>query len=78
MLRIKFRSIFREVAPMLMLQIFFDDQSTYIQIILGAVKQQAITFANVDPYLCRHSRPQCVNLTFNIVQIFHMYISNLI
>ena len=33
---------------------FTDDQSTLVQEWLGAVRQQAITWANVDPDLCRH------------------------
>ena len=31
-----------------------DDKSTLVQEWLGAVRQQAITWANVDPDLCRH------------------------
>ena len=36
---------------------------------LGAVRQQAITWANVDPYLCRHmaslGHNELINITFN-------------
>ena len=31
-----------------------DDKSTLVQVMLGAIRQQAITWANVDPDLCRH------------------------
>ena len=31
-----------------------DDESTLVQAMACAVKQQAITRANVDPDLCRH------------------------
>ena len=31
-----------------------DDKSTLVQVWLGAVRQQAITWAIVDPDLCRH------------------------
>ena len=30
------------------------DKSTLVQVMLGAVRQQAITWANVDPDLCCH------------------------
>ena len=29
-----------------------DDKSTLVQVMLGAVMQQAVTWANVDPDLC--------------------------
>ena len=31
-----------------------DDKSTLVQVMGGAIRQQAITWANVDPDLCRH------------------------
>ena len=31
-----------------------DDKSILVQVMAGAVRQQAITWANVDPYLCLH------------------------
>ena len=33
---------------------FTDDQSTLVQVMAGAVRHQTITWANVDPDLCRH------------------------
>ena len=33
---------------------FTDDQSTLVQVMLGAVRQQAITRANIDQDLCQH------------------------
>ena len=43
-----------EIALIWMSLDFVDDQSTFVQIWLGAIRQQAITGANVDPDLCRH------------------------
>ena len=31
-----------------------DGKSILVQVMLGAIRQQAITWANVDPDLCRH------------------------
>ena len=31
-----------------------DDKSTLVQVRVGAIRQQAITWANVDPNLCHH------------------------
>ena len=31
-----------------------DDKSTLVQVMAGAIRQQAITWTNVDPDLCRH------------------------
>ena len=31
-----------------------DDKSTMVQVMVGAVRQQPITWANVDPDLCRY------------------------
>ena len=33
---------------------FTNDKSTLVQVMAGAVRQQSITWANVDPDLCRH------------------------
>ena len=42
-----------EIALKRMSLDFTDDQSTLVQLI-GVVRQQAITWANVDPDLCHH------------------------
>ena len=34
-----------------------DDKSTLDQVMIGAVRQQAIIWANVDPDLCRQMAP---------------------
>ena len=31
-----------------------DDKSTLVQVMACAVRQQAIAWVNVDPYICRH------------------------
>ena len=43
-----------EIALILMSLDFTDDQSTLVQVMVGAVRQQAITWANVDQDLCCH------------------------
>ena len=43
-----------EIALIWMSLDFTDDQSTLFQVMAGAVRQQAITWDNVDPDLCRH------------------------
>ena len=43
-----------EIALIWMSLDFTDDQSTLVQVMACAVRQQAITWANVDPDICRH------------------------
>ena len=43
-----------EIALLWMSLDFTDDQSTLVQVMAWAVRQQAITWANVDPDLCCH------------------------
>ena len=43
-----------EIALIWMSLDFTDNQSTLVQVMFGAVRQQAITWAKVDPDLCRH------------------------
>ena len=43
-----------EIALIWMSLDFADDQSTLVQVMLGAIRQQAITWANVDSVLCHH------------------------
>ena len=33
---------------------FTDDKSTVVQVMVGAIRQQAITWASVGPDLCHH------------------------
>ena len=46
--------IFSEIALRWKSKGLTDDKSILGQVMLGAVRQQAITWANVDPDLCRH------------------------
>ena len=43
-----------EIALIWMSLDFTEDLSTLVQVMACGVKQQAITWANVDPDLCRH------------------------
>ena len=43
-----------EIAPIWISLEFTDDQSTLVQVMAWCRQQQAITWANVDPDLCRH------------------------
>ena len=43
-----------EIALIWMSVDFTDDQSTFVQVMIGAVRQQAITWTNVDPDLWHH------------------------
>ena len=43
-----------EIALIWMSLDFTGDQSTLVQVMAGALRQQAITWANVDPDLCCH------------------------
>ena len=44
-----------DITPGRMPRNLFDDKSTLVQVIwLGAIRQQAFTWANVDPDLRRH------------------------
>ena len=46
-----------------------EDKSTLVQVMACAMRHQAITWANIDPDLCRHhygiTRPQWVNSNIN-------------
>ena len=44
---------------------FTDDNSTLVQVVFGAIRQQAITYANVDPDLCHH-------MVFNYIFIVNL------
>ena len=35
-------------------QTFIDDKPTLVQVMVGAIRQQSITWANVDPNICHH------------------------
>ena len=61
MLQIKFMSNSCEIALYQMPQNTFDDKPTLVQVMaccLTAWRQQAITWANVDPDLCHHIASQ--------------------
>ena len=56
MLRIKFVSTSWDIALMWMPRKTFDDKSVLTQLMVGAVRPQAITRANEYSDLCRHMR----------------------
>ena len=58
-----------------MLLDFTDDQSSVVQVMAWCIRQQAITWASVDPDLCRHmvSLGQNELIVISAIQYFIFY-----